>query len=151
MFEVKVTVEIPGLPEAIASLAEALKAKPVTTFTQNGENNHQIENAGTVNIDMADTSAKATAPKENPTAAAPSATSETVSTAAAGPAPIGSPSEKKITLDDIGRAGASLVDAHKMPQLNELLRKYGVQTIVQLKPESYEAVAADLRALGASI
>jgi len=50
MYEVKITVEIPGLPEAINALASALKVQPVAAFTQNGTNNQQIENAGTVTI-----------------------------------------------------------------------------------------------------
>ena len=55
------------------------------------------------------------------------------------------------TLDQISRAGASLVDAGKMQQLLELLGRYGVQAVTQLQPEQYGTFATELRALGAQI
>ena len=82
------------------------------------------------------------APTAGPTSAAPGNT----------PAPAvpvaGAPT---YTLDQISRAGASLVDAGKMQQLLELLGRYGVQAITQLQPEQYGAFATELRALGAQI
>jgi hypothetical protein len=38
-----------------------------------------------------------------------------------------------------------------MQQLLELLGRYGVQAVTQLKPEQYGAFATELRALGAQI
>jgi hypothetical protein len=58
---------------------------------------------------------------------------------------------KALTLDDLARAGAGLVDKGQMPQVITLLGKYGVQAITQLQPESFEAFAGELRALGAAI
>ena len=55
------------------------------------------------------------------------------------------------TLDQISRAGASLVAAGKMQQLLELLGHYGVQAVTQLKPEQYGAFATELRGQGAQI
>lgn len=55
------------------------------------------------------------------------------------------------TLDQIAKAGASLVDAGKMEPLLALLGRYGVQAITQLAPEQYGAFATELRALGAQI
>ena len=55
------------------------------------------------------------------------------------------------TLDQIAKAGASLVDAGKMEQLLALLEKFGVQAITQLSSEQYGAFATELRALGAQI
>ena len=55
------------------------------------------------------------------------------------------------SLDQISRAGASLVDAGKIEQLLQLLNRYSVQAITQLQPEQYGAFATDLRALGAQI
>ena len=82
------------------------------------------------------------APTAGPTSAAPGNT----------PAPAvpvaGAPT---YTLDQISRAGASLVDAGKMQQLLELLGRYGVQAVTQLKPEQYGAFATELRGLGAQI
>ena len=82
------------------------------------------------------------APTAGPTSAAPGNT----------PAPAvpvtGAPA---YTLDQISWAGASLVDAGKMQQLLELLGRYGVQAVTQLKPEQYGAFATELRGLGAQI
>jgi hypothetical protein len=61
------------------------------------------------------------------------------------------PGAPTYTLDQISRAGASLVDAGKMQQLLELLGRYGVQAVTQLQPEQYGAFATELRALGAQI
>lgn len=55
------------------------------------------------------------------------------------------------TLDQIAKAGASLVDAGKMEPLMALLSRYGVQAVTQLAPEHYGAFATELRALGAQI
>lgn len=55
------------------------------------------------------------------------------------------------TLDQIAKAGASLVDAGKMEPLLALLGRYGVQAVTQLAPEHYGAFATELRALGAQI
>lgn len=55
------------------------------------------------------------------------------------------------TLDQIAKAGASLVDAGKMEPLLALLSRYGVQAVTQLAPGHYGAFATELRALGAQI
>ena len=55
------------------------------------------------------------------------------------------------TLDQISKAGASLVDAGKMQQLLALLARYGVQAVTQLQPEQYGVFATELRTLGAQI
>lgn len=55
------------------------------------------------------------------------------------------------TLDQIAKAGASLVDAGKMEPLLALLSRYGVQAVTQLAPEHYGMFATELRALGAQI
>lgn len=155
MSEFKIIVEIPGLAEAISNLAAALSAGQVhTVCNQHGTNNHHIENVGTVNMD-------APAAKENPTTEAAlvqtAQTSSTVApTPAPDPAPAAAPSApapsdaKALTMDDLGRAGATLIDAGKMPQLIALLGKYGVQAVTQLKPEQFNAFADEMRALGAN-
>lgn len=55
------------------------------------------------------------------------------------------------TLDQIAKAGASLVDADKMEQLLALLAKYGVQAVTQLQPDQYGVFATELRTLGAQL
>lgn len=138
MFEVKVTVEIPGLPEAINNLADALKgqhnpAAPAQHITDAPEH-------GKTNTDV-----KADAPAAaDPTATAPAQQNTVAPSAAA-------PSEKAYSLDDLSRAGAALIDAGKMPQLLDLLSRYGVQAVTQLDPSAYTAFVEDMKALGAQL
>ncbi len=54
-------------------------------------------------------------------------------------------------LDQLGKAGAALVDAGKRDQLIELLQRRGIQTLSQLDPPQYGAFATELRGLGAQI
>lgn len=61
------------------------------------------------------------------------------------------PAEPPCGIADLSRAGAALIDQGKMPQLLDLLKRYGVQAVTQLKPEDYTAFLAELRAMGAQI
>ena len=77
------------------------------------------------------------------------ATMPTIAETAAAPAvPTSAP---QYTLDMIATAGSALIDAGKMDQLMGLLGKFGVASLTELAPESYGAVANELRALGAAI
>lgn len=67
------------------------------------------------------------------------------------PAPAVPTSAPQYTLDMIATAGSALIDAGKMDQLMQLLGKFGVASLTELAPESYGAVANELRALGAAI
>lgn len=57
------------------------------------------------------------------------------------------------TLEQVSRAGAELIsaDSGKLPQLRELLQKYGVPAVSELKPDQLGGFATELRALGAQI
>ena len=92
-------------------------------------------------------------PAPAPAVAAPAPTAGPVSVAPGNtPAPaVPVTTAPAYTLDQISRAGASLVDAGKMQQLLELLGRYGVQAVTQLQPEQYGTFATELRALGAQI
>ena len=159
MFEVKVTVEIPGLPEAINALANAMSKTPAPAQATPAAAPEVVAAPVTPAPAANPTPAGAiqTAPASVPTAPYPTAapTGATNPTQAA-PAPAQvapsatAPSDAKpLTMDDLGRAGATLIDAGKMPQLIALLGKYGVQAVTQLKPEHFNAFADELRALGA--
>ena len=43
MFEIKMTIEIPGLPEALNALAGAIGKRPEFVCHQHGGNNHHID------------------------------------------------------------------------------------------------------------
>lgn len=164
MFEIKMTIEIPGLPEALNTLASAINGRSEFICHQYGGNNHHIDNAGIVTFDTAapkPVDAPVT-PAANPTTAqAPAQNAPTTPTVAPTPAPApvqttaaptapASPGES-YTLEALSRAGAALIDAGKMPQLLALLGKYGVQAVTQLPKEAYSAFAAELKALGAQL
>lgn len=173
MMEMKITVEAPDLAASILKLAEAIAsgpdpallipdeplpvsaypvtpaaapvapvAAPVSPAPVNPTPGPAPTTAAPVAAPSSSPTPVTNAPTAGPTSAAPGNT----------PAPAvpvtGAPA---YTLDQISRAGASLVDAGKMQQLLELLGRYGVQAVTQLKPEQYGAFATELRALGAQI
>lgn len=171
MMEMKITVEAPDLAASILKLAEAIAsgpdpallipdeplpvsaypttpapaapaAAPVSPAPVNPTQGPAPTMAAPVVAPSPSPTPVTNAPTAGPTSAAPGNT----------PAPAvpvaGAPT---YTLDQISRAGASLVDAGKMQQLLELLGRYGVQAVTQLKPEQYGAFATELRALGAQI
>ena len=165
MLEMKITIAAPDLAAAINNLAAALSDKaPHFVCTQNGGNNHQIENVGTLTMNIGSKTQPATpAAPVNPapaptvptqaTGAPLSATpAQTVAPVANAPVasavPTGAPT---YTLGMIARAGAALVNAGKMDALCGLLAKYGVEALTALDPAQYGNFANDLRALGATI
>lgn len=95
-------------------------------------------------------------PAQTATPIAPTVTVAGLAPAAApaanvAPAPTVPTSAPQYTLDMIATAGSALIDAGKMDQLMQLLGKFGVASLTELAPESYGAVANELRALGAAI
>lgn len=176
MLEMKITITAADLSTAINNLAAALSDKaPHFVCTQNGGNNHQIENVGTLTMNMGSkTQPAAPAAPVNPTPAptasaqapgAPlSATPAQTAAPAAPTVPVAAPaptapaqaptvptSAPQYTLEMIANAGSSLIDAGKMDQLMGLLGKFSVASLTELAPENYGAIAGELRALGATI
>ena len=162
MIEVKVIVEIPGLPEAINNLAGAMQGSSRRSSNEgpgtqapiayvNPAPPQQIpvpENGVIANPSTAGASSvTAPTPAAIPTAPVAAAAPSPVAEAQAPAAP--APSAPVYTMDDLGRAGASLIDAGKMPQLIALLGKFGVQAVTQLKAEQFAAFADELKAMGA--
>ena len=173
MMEMKITVEAPDLAASILKLAEAIASGPdparlipdeplpVSAYPATPAAAPVAPVAAPVSLAPVNptpgpaptTAAPVAAPSPSPTPVANAPTAGPTSAAPGNtPAPAvpvtGAPA---YTLDQISRAGASLVDAGKMQQLLELLGRYGVQAVTQLKPEQYGAFATELRALGAQI
>lgn len=138
MLEIKVTVDFPGLPEALTALADALGKRAETDEVM------EVEAAAAANP-TAPAQAASTTVTAAPTPAQPTAPTTAAPTASAVRA------EDTYTLDALSRAGAALVDAGMMPQLLDLLTKYGVRAVVQLPKEQYGAFAGELKALGAQL
>lgn len=168
MMEMKITVEAPDLAASILKLAEAIASGPDPALLIPDEPLPVSAYPATPAPAVAPVSpapvnptpgpaptmaAPVVAPSPSPTPATNAPTAGPTSAAPGNtPAPAvpvaGAPT---YTLDQISRAGASLVDAGKMQQLLELLSRYGVQAVTQLKPEQYGAFATELRGLGAQI
>ena len=109
MVEIKVTVSMPELAQAINNLAAAISSKP------------------------APTQPVAPTPTPAPVSAVPLA------------------SAPQYTVDQIMNAGAALMDAGKIEDLMNLLHSFGVQAVMELKPEQLGAFATEMRKLGAAI
>lgn len=156
MMEMKIKIEVPDLAAAICKLAAAITPPDINTLTP--DEPRGIPAAAPV----APVAAPAPAAPINPTPApvapvaapvaptAPVPTEQPAAPVAQAPAavPVTAPT---YTLDQIARAGASLVDAGKMEQLLALLARYGVAAVTQLQPDQFGVFATELRALGAQI
>lgn len=145
MMEVIVKIEAPELAASINKLADAISGHaPAASMATVGPAlvAAPVEAPAPVNPAPAPVAMTAPAQPVAPTATSPGNT-------AAPAVPVSS--APSYTLDQISRAGASLVDAGKMQQLLQLLSRYGVQAITQIQPEQYGAFATELRALGAQI
>ena len=133
MLEIKVTVDAPALAEAIDKLAAALSG---------------VKAPFAVDVPpLADVPKQQPAPAPAPAPAAP---------APAAPAPAPAPSvplaqAPQYTTDQIMAAGATLMDAGKAKDLIALLHSFGVQAVMDLKPEQLGAFATEMRKLGAKI
>jgi len=125
MLEVKITVDLLGLPEALNNLAKAL------TKTERPFVAPPIMPA-TIPI-----------PKDGPsdTPITPPQVTNTTATA----------NTPAYTLDAISKAGVELIDTGKMQELQKLLAGFNVQAITQLKEDAYDAFAGGLKDLGAKI
>lgn len=152
MMEMKIKIEVPDLAAAICKLAAAITPPDINTLTPDEPRGIPAE------APVAPVAAPAPAAPVNPTPApvaavptAPVPTEQPAVPVAQAPAPAVPVTAPTYTLDQIARAGASLVDAGKMEQLLALLAKYGVAAVTQLQPDQFGVFATELRALGAQI
>nr|DAT64865.1 MAG TPA: hypothetical protein [Caudoviricetes sp.] len=125
--------------KAGASAASAPIAQPATPMAPVNPTPAQVTQP---------TATPATMPAIAETTVTPATMPAIAETTAAPAVPTSAP---QYTLDMIATAGSALIDAGKMDQLMGLLGKFGVASLTELAPESYGAVANELRALGAAI
>lgn len=129
MSELKITISAPEIAAALDTLATVLACF------------HTPSKAVTIDQTAIPTAPSApVVPTVVPTAAPAAQQTAPVPTAA-----------PQYTLDMIATAGSALIDAGKLDQLMQLLAKFGVDSLTNLAPASYGAVATELRALGARI
>ena len=173
MIEIKMVVEVPGVPEALNNLARAISEhKSAGAFVEavKKETAKLIpsaeDTASTVQQPVQAASVPAavvpmTPPNvpvqevQNPVTAASAPAVTNVPAPAPAPAPVTAPpapvQEKPVTMNDLAIAGARLVDAGKMGSVVALLREFKAEAIPRLKEEQYGAFAQRLRELGAVI
>lgn len=135
MLEMNITITAAGLEAAINNLATAIGG------------NAAANKAETTAMTTDRTTPTAPSIPVVPTMPAPPAVQPSVPV---NPTPIPT-SAPQYTFDMISTAGSALIDAGKIDQLVMLLGKFGVRSLTDLNPESYGAVANELRALGAKI
>lgn len=158
MIEIKVTVEIPDMTEAINNLAQAIAEKKPVAVEAVKQEAPAVQASAPVAPVAAPVAPVApvqppvqTAPAPAPVAPVVASVTPTV-TAASAPAQQQAPTAaKRITLDDLSLAGAKLVDAGKMDALINALQNFGVAAITLLREDQYASFADCLRSLGANI
>ena len=133
MFEAKLTITAPGLEAALNNLAAAIAGAKAAAPTLN-----QMPTQAPANPTQAATGA----------APAPTPVPQASPLPQAG-LPLGGPPQ--YTVDQIMQAGATLMDAGKVTELTNLLHSFGVQAVMDLKPEQLGAFATEMRKMGAAI
>lgn len=142
MLEVKVTIVAPELSGAINNLAAAIGGK----FAQSAPAAHVAQQ-------MPAPAPTAPVTPQMPAQPVPMAAPTPVANAPASyPAPnVPLAPPPQYTVDQIMAAGATLMDAGKVNELMNLLHSFGVQAVMDLKPEQLGAFATAMRELGAKI
>lgn len=157
---VNVKISAPAICEALKELALAYAGRTKATATEAAKNLEEATMGAldkvTAPVQTAPTTPAAPAqpavpvPPTNPAPVTPPAPAAPVAPAQATPT-ASAPVAPTVTLDKIKAAGAGLAAQGKTVQLMGIMEKYGVKSVLDLQPVQFEAVAADLRALGASL
>lgn len=143
MLEVKVTIVAPELSGAINNLAAAIGGKVAQSapaVTPVAQQMPTPAPAAPVTPQM---------PMQTAPVAAPAPVTNAPASYPAPNVPLAPPPQ--YTVDQIMAAGATLMDAGKVNELMNLLHSFGVQAVMDLKPEQLGAFATAMRELGAKI
>lgn len=155
MIEVKVTVELPGIPDALNNLARAIadSRNAVTAKLVPAPVEQPVP--APVTLVEQPVPAPAPAPVAQPVPApatpAPVPVAPVTQPTAVQPSVPSPVAEAPVTQHALSVAGAKLVDMGKMDAVVNLLKQYGVVAITQLKEDQYASFAANLRGLGVEV
>lgn len=138
MIEAKIIVEAPELSAALNNLASALGGAKIS---------QTVPTAAAPAPEQAAVPTQAITPAQTGPMPAPVTTAQ--QTQPVSGVPLAEP--PKYTVDQIMAAGATLMDAGKVNDLMNLLHSFGVQAVMDLKPEQLGAFATAMRELGAKI
>ena len=147
MMELKIEIKAPDLAAAISKLADAVAPRGAVSATDAA-----VDAPAPTISELVESMFTTATPTPVPAPAvpvtAPAPVAAPTPAPAAAPVPVTAPT---YSLEQLARAGASLVDAGKMEQLLALLAKYSVQAVTQLQPDQFGVFATELRSLGAQI
>lgn len=141
MFEVRITIEAPELAGAVNNLAAAIGGSKISL--------PPTQQPAAAQPVVEQPAAPAPAPVQPTPMPAPGPAAHAMPSYPAPNVPLAQP--PKYTIDQIMAAGATLMDAGKVNDLMNLLHSFGVQAVMDLKPEQLGAFATGLRELGAKI
>ena len=135
MFEIKIT-GLDHLADAIFALAGAMsKQTAVQTGTSEAPQADPVEQTAPT---------QQPAPQPDPEPVVPAEPQK--------PTPAAVPtSQQTYTLDDLARAGMTLMDSGRQADLQGLLKQFDVEALPALPQEQYGSFATALRGLGAQI
>lgn len=135
MLEIKIT-GLDHLADAIFALAGAMsKQTAVQTGTSEAPQADPVEQTAPT---------QQPAPQPDPESVVPAEPQK--------PTPAAVPtSQQTYTLDDLARAGMTLMDSGRQADLQGLLKQFGVEALPALPQEQYGSFATALRGLGAQI
>ena len=169
MLEVKVTIHVPELSEAVNRLADALSGRSDACTIIPHEEPAPVKNtapeAPVTAQTLPNTPAIPVTAPETPSATAspvPPVASEPVQAVPTAPEvpavpPVSPVSEAPAstapapTLDKLSAAGAALMTEGKMAELIKLLGTFNVRALTELSEDQYAAFADGLRGLGAKL
>ena len=143
MIEVKISIAAPELSEAINKLADALNARAGNSVFHDCD----CEKVSVDNIsDNVSQPVSTDVAKQSTDAPAEAQSKPSKKKEKAKPAPV-----VKYTLDQLGRAGAELMNQDRTKELIDLLATFNVKALSELSPDNYPAFAEGLIQLGAVI
>lgn len=146
MLEIKIT-GLDHLADAIFALAGAMSQKitdQVATPEPSIPESTTLEPS--IPAEQAAPQASPAAPTQTPVAPVPAPVAQTTPATPAVPT-----SQQTYSLDDLARAGMTLMDSGRQADLQGLLIQFGVEALPALPQEQYGAFATALRGLGAQI
>ena len=148
MLEVKVNIVVtaPEVASAINNLAAAISGK-----ASQEQSTPAVQSQSSASMPVhADPAPISEAPVQ-PAPTQPQTPAVPVQQSATPIAGVPLASAPQFSIEQIMTAGAALMDAGKVDDLLNLLHSFGVQAVMDLKPEQLGAFATEMRKLGATI
>lgn len=126
--------------DEMKTLLNALLGAPLATLE------HSTAAQGVPAVPTTQAALPVAAPASPPVTPAPQTAVPTAPPPAAVPT-----TDRAYTLEELARAGATLMDSGQGEAATAAMAQFGVQSLADLKPEQYGALATELRKLGAKI